>query len=66
MLAFEVFFKITSKKNSQKIDSFCVFDPKIPSCYIFEICSLYIHFSHQNTFFVILFRVLVLCDLGNF
>ncbi len=42
--------KLTSKKNSQKLNSFCVPDQKTFSCDIFETFSLCIHSPYQNTF----------------
>jgi hypothetical protein len=42
--------KLTSKKNSQKKNSFCVHHQKNPLCYILETFSLCIHFPHQKQF----------------
>jgi hypothetical protein len=41
-------WKITSKKNSQKINSFYVPDKKNSSCDIPKTFCLCIHFSHQT------------------
>jgi hypothetical protein len=56
--------KLISKKNSPKIDFFCVLDKKNLSCDIPENFPLCIHFSHQDTFFVNLIRVLNFTWLG--